>query len=106
MSADLSAVAKYHKLVTAARAALDLEVTVLASLEMKNGQDFGTNLTVCGKKFVLVEMGHYYYAERVKALDVIRLELIQYQKDVVSSHQSGVDGLEWRLRQAAAGVKE
>ena len=104
MSADLAAVAKYSELLKNARLNLVSEVTVLASLEMKNGQDCSANLTVCGKRFDLVKMNSSYMPERIKALDVIRLELIKYQQGVVSSHRSGVDGLEWRLRQASAGV--
>ena len=103
MSVDLKAIAEISKKIASTRVAMDDELEVLRSLEMKNGQDFCTNLTVCGKKFQLVQMGRNYNAERVVALDVIRLELIKYQKGIVSFHKSALEGLEFRLREAASG---
>jgi hypothetical protein len=104
MNANLEAVSLYSKQLTEARAALDAEQKVLASLRMANGQDFATSLIVCGKKFALVTMGSNYFPERVKALDVIRLELIKYQEGVVQFHSGAVEGFEFRLAQAARGA--
>lgn len=104
MSADLKAVAEISKQPETAREALKSERTVLHSLEMKNGQDFATSVTVCGKRFMLVAMGSNYYPERVKALDVVRLELIKYQQGIVQYHLGAVEGLEFKLAQAARGA--
>jgi len=104
MSANLEEVAVFSKQLKEAREALKAERKVLHSLEMKNGQDFDTNITVCGKRFALVTMGANYYPERVKALDVIRLELIKYQQGVIQYHLGAVEGLEFKLAQAARGA--
>lgn len=101
MSVDLQVVAQTSRCLQDAYAALASEQVVLASLEMKNGQDFSTNLMVCGKKFQLVAMGRNYYPERIKALDVIRLELIKYQQGIVQFHKDTVEGLEFKLQQVA-----
>lgn len=104
MSANLKAIAEIGQQLEAARQALDSEKKVLWSLEMKNGQDFATSVTVCGKRFALVTMGSNYYPERIKALDVVRLELIKYQQGVVQFHLGAVEGLEFKLVQAARGA--
>ena len=103
MSADLQAVAEISKKLAADREALKSEETVLNSLMLKNGQDFETSLSVCGKRFMLVRMGANYYPERVKALDVIRKELIEYQKGIVQFHIGAIEGIEFKLVQASCG---
>ncbi len=104
MSANLEEIAVFSKQLKEAREALQSERKVLHSLEMKNGQDFSTNVTVCGKRFALVVMGGNYGPERVKELDVVRLELIKYQQGIVQYHIGAVEGLEFKLVQAARGV--
>lgn len=104
MSADVGAVMTIGKQLSEARVALGSEQKVLASLEMKNGQDFATNITVCGKTFHLVRMGTNYYPERVESLNVVREELIKYQKGVIQYHLGAIEGLEFKLLQAARGA--